>query len=97
MSMDIRVKLIDWNRFLGVWTIWTIWTPREQIQGNVCIFAKAKLQGWIRVIVRNIFQMSKHILNSKAPLYVHTAFLWGSLIPWEPERAEMLRSSNFRE
>ena len=23
MSMDIRLKLRDWDRLLGIWTIWT--------------------------------------------------------------------------
>ena len=32
MSMDIRVKLSDWDRPLRVWDIWT---PRKQILGNI--------------------------------------------------------------
>ena len=32
MSMDIRVKLSDWDRPLGVWTIHT---PRKLIYSNV--------------------------------------------------------------
>ena len=33
MSTDIRVKLSDWDRYLGVRTIWI---PRKQMLSNVC-------------------------------------------------------------
>ena len=54
-STDIRLKLIDWDRPLGVWNIWT---PGNKFRA---IFTRVKLVGWVRVIVWNTFQMSKHI------------------------------------
>ena len=57
MSMDIRVKLSDWDRHLRVWNIWT---PSIRFRA---IFTKAMFVGWLRVIAWNTFQKSMDIRN----------------------------------
>ena len=73
-SMDIRVKLSDWDRPLGVWTIWA---PRND---DLEQFSKAKLVGWVKVIVWATFQKSTDI-RLKLSEWDRYLWVWTILIP----------------
>ena len=52
--------LINASSTSPIGRIWTIWAPRKLIYCRA-MFTKAKLQGWVRVIVWNTFQKSMDI------------------------------------